>query len=139
LDEVPTKKEPLLSKCARDELPAVVEDAIWKSIVLVSPELALMVNFASGDEVPIPTLPAKYAVPVVVAPPLIVSPPVCVPSPMVEEACETKPPVKVWSADQLLAVVVPNARLKFPVAELYWMGYVEENATRAEVVENAAP
>jgi hypothetical protein len=40
----------------------------------------------AGVVVPMPTLPAKYAFPVVVAPPLIVRPPVCVPLPMVEEA-----------------------------------------------------
>src|SRR3989344_2440883 len=39
-----------------------------------------------GVVVPMPTLPAKYAFPVVVAPPEMVSPPACVPSPMVEEA-----------------------------------------------------
>src|SRR3989344_7601046 len=39
-----------------------------------------------GEVVPMPTLPATYALPVVVAPPEIVSPPACVPSPMVEEA-----------------------------------------------------
>ena len=39
------------------------------------------------------------AVPMTVSPPLIV-----------EEACEMKPPVKVWSALQVLAVVVPKAR-----------------------------
>ena len=33
-----------------------------------------------------------------------------------------KPPVKVWSADQVLAVVVPKAReITLPA---YWTGYV---------------
>src|SRR3989338_10189681 len=39
-----------------------------------------------GEAVPMPTVPATYALPVVVAPPEIVSPPACVPSPMGEEA-----------------------------------------------------
>lgn len=39
---------------------------------------------------PIPTVLAKYALPVVVAPPLIVSPPVLVPSPIVEEPYASK-------------------------------------------------
>jgi len=39
-----------------------------------------------GEVVPMPTLPAKYALSVVVAPPKTVNPPVCVPSPMVDEA-----------------------------------------------------
>ena len=43
-------------------------------------------NAATGLVVPIPTLPAKYAVPVVVAPPLMVSPPAWVPLPIVDEA-----------------------------------------------------
>src|SRR5262249_28406905 len=48
-----------------------------------------------GVVVPMPTLPAKYAFPVVVAPPLTVRPPVCVPLPMVDEAWKILPPVKV--------------------------------------------
>jgi hypothetical protein len=39
--------------------------------------------------------------------------------PEAERLVVEAPPVNVCSDDQLLAVVVPNARLKFPVAELY--------------------
>ncbi len=47
--------------------------------------------------VPIFTLPAKYAFPVVVAPPEMVSPPICVPLPMVVDAEVMRPPLKVMS------------------------------------------
>ena len=40
----------------------------------------------NGDVVPIPIVPAKYALPVVVAPPEMVSPPFWLPLPMVEDA-----------------------------------------------------
>jgi len=45
-----------------------------------------MVSLLYGVELPIPTFPAKYALPVVVAPPEMVSPPAWVPLPIVEEA-----------------------------------------------------
>ena len=67
-------------------LPTLVEEAIAKSEVWVEDALAKSVRVAKGEEVPMPTLPAKYALPVVVAPPLMVSPPACVPLPIVEEA-----------------------------------------------------
>lgn len=50
-------------------------------------------------------------VPVVVALPLIV-----------DEAEEIKPFVNVWRLLQVFVVVVPNARLKTPVAGVYWIG-----------------
>ncbi len=50
-------------------------------------------------------------VPVVVALPLIV-----------EEALERKPFENVCRLLQVFAVVVPNARLKIPVAAVYWIG-----------------
>ena len=40
-----------------------------------------------------PTLPAKYALSVVVEPPEMVSPPTCVLSPIVEEAYAVSPPL----------------------------------------------
>ena len=65
-----------------------------------------------GVVVPMPTLPAKYAFPVVVAPPEMVSPPACVPSPMVEEARKRLPPVNVLllaSSVEEAAVIVMSA------------------------------
>ncbi len=69
--------------------------------------------------------------PVVVALPLIV-----------EEALERKPFVKVCRLLQVFAVVVPNARLKTPVDELYWTGYVaemEEEPRRPRVLVAIVP
>jgi hypothetical protein len=61
-----------------------------------------------GEVVPMPTLLAKYAFPVVVAPPAMVNPPVLVPLPIVEEAKAYIPwvnPIKVLVA---LAVAPPK-------------------------------
>ncbi len=63
-------------------------------------------NFHDGDVVPMPTLLAKYASPVVVLFPEIVSPPVAVPSPIVDDAETTIPTVDVgasapFTSDQL--------------------------------------
>jgi len=55
------------------------------------PLFAAMANCPQGDVVPIPSVPAKYALPVVVAPPAMVSPPVCAPLPMVDDAWDKKP------------------------------------------------
>ncbi len=49
-----------------------------------------------------PTLPAMYAFPVVVAPPKMVSPPPCAPLPMVEEAEEMSPLVRLRSEEKVL-------------------------------------
>ena len=57
----------------------------------------------AGVAVPMPTLPAKYALPVVVAPPDMVSPPVCVPLPMVDDASAYKPLVKPMRVEVALA------------------------------------
>ena len=67
---------------------------------------------------------------VVEAVPTTVSPPLTV-----EEACETKPPVKVWSALHELAVVVPKAREMLLPA--YCTGYevVKVGARPREEVE----
>src|SRR3989344_5580646 len=65
-----------------------------------------------GEVVPMPTLLAKYALPVVVAPPLIVSPVVAVPPPMVEEAF-------VRTLDTLkIAVVLLNVNVEEPPKRL---------------------
>src|SRR5579872_4848105 len=50
-------------------------------------------NLLAGEVVPIPTLPAMYALPVVVAPPLIVRPPVWLPLPIVLDANAVSPPL----------------------------------------------
>ncbi len=77
------------------EPAALVEDATLKSVGLVNPYAWNRERLASGVVVPIPSVPAKYAFPVVVAPPEIVRPPICVPSPMVVDAKERRPPVNV--------------------------------------------
>src|SRR4051812_5152504 len=82
-----------------------VEDETAKSTVFVSPLLALIESFAHGDDVPMPTFPPKYAFPVVVAPPLIVSPAVAVPFPIVVDASESNPPLKLSSPENVLISV----------------------------------
>ena len=59
-------------------------------------------SFDAGEVLPIPTLPAKYAVPVVVALPEMVRP--SVPLPMVVEASERRPLVKV----RMVEVALPE-------------------------------
>jgi hypothetical protein len=76
-----------------------------------------MLSAAVGVLVPIPTLLAKYAFPVVVAPPFTVRPPVCVPLPIVVEPRR-----------KYVALVVLNAKP--------WLS--AKNA-EALVVENALP
>ncbi len=59
----------------------------------------------AGDVVPMPTLLAKYAVPVVVALPEIVSPPDAVPFPIVVDANAVRPPAKL---EAVVDVAVKN-------------------------------
>jgi len=73
------------------------EFATRKALVVEDVSAPNTVSLVYGVLVPIPTLPAKYAFPVVVAPPLIVSPPFCAPLPIVE----------VPIASKLASVVVP--------------------------------
>ena len=56
-------------------------------------------SFWPGVVVPIPTLPATYAFPVVVAPPEIVRPVVCVPPPIVDDANAVRPPLNCVRVD----------------------------------------
>src|SRR3989344_4460415 len=100
---VPMPTLPVLSITNLSVVPSAVEDAIENLLLETSypivhePAAAPETSNADfvaeyrfvrlfGVVVPMPTLPAKYAFPVVVAPPEMVSPPACVPSPMVEEA-----------------------------------------------------
>ena len=57
-------------------------------------------NDSVGFVVPIPTFPAKYALPVVVAPPEMVRPVVCVPLPIVVEARNMVDPVNVLVSER---------------------------------------
>ena len=61
---------------------------------------------------------------------------------MVEDALEINPLLNVCKLLHVFAVVVPNARLNTPVAELYWIGYVaeiEEEARRPRVLVAIVP
>jgi hypothetical protein len=58
--------------------------------IVASPDVRIS-NTVVGLWVPMPTLEAKYAFPVVVAPPETVRPPACVPPPIVEEAKAVMP------------------------------------------------
>ncbi len=68
------------------------------------PEVPEIDRLAHGDVVPIPTLPPKYAFPVVVAPPDMVSPPFWLPLPMVDEAYAVSPPLNCVSVEVELPV-----------------------------------
>jgi hypothetical protein len=92
---------PLLSK---SNLILLVTEEL-KNILAKLPDIC---NASVGITVPIPTFPAKYALPVVVAPPLTVSPPACVPSPMVEDASAYRPWVKPMRVEVELATVEPK-------------------------------
>lgn len=94
-----TVVEPVLATAKSvvvENTPAVlVVDARAKRRLLVELAVASTESCAHGEVVPIPTLFAKYATPVVVAPPEMVRPPARVPLPMVVEARKRLPPVKV--------------------------------------------
>jgi hypothetical protein len=66
---------------------------MFTAVFTPEPKVGDTVKEAVVGALIIPTLPAKYAFPVVVAPPEIVSPPACVPSPIVELANAVNPPL----------------------------------------------
>ena len=70
--------------------------------MLAAPAIGFTAKVANGVVVPIPTLPATYALPVVVAPPEIVSPVACPPAPIVEDANAVKPPLNCVSVEVAL-------------------------------------
>src|SRR3989344_2813508 len=92
---------------------------------------------ATGAAVPMPTLPAKYAFPVVVAPPRIVSPPVCAPLPMVEDAVakmfvRNDVPETVMAVEEAY-VITPFVEKKFVAVSAVDDAYGNVLATLVEV------
>src|SRR3989338_11647606 len=88
----------LLSVASYSVRPAAGDDiAVFCAVVMRGPRKPFVVESiwstaeASSERAPTPSVPAKYALPVVVAPPETVRPVVCPPAPTVEEACELNP------------------------------------------------